>query len=150
MRQLIPLQAQINQLSNPTSYGLAAQNPFSMPASSFAALPALSAAVKKSEGCRDYKKGRCERGRECKFNHTIEICGDFLKGICQRGEDCRYSHNKLEVDTCKDFQRGKCARETGCRFFHDAAGQTAAGKRGRDDDEDGGEGPDSKQLKPEE
>ena len=44
-----------------------------------------------------------------------DLCRDFDKGKCSRGRRCKYYHPKLKV--CRDSQNKKCEREK-CRFLH--------------------------------
>jgi len=51
--------------------------------------------------CRDFQKGKCTRGENCRFSHEappqqpakeMEICRDHLKGQCTRGDSCKFLH----------------------------------------------------------
>lgn len=60
-----------------------------------------------------------------------EVCRNFLRGLCRRGQNCRFRHpngvhldgkdsNKFpsgEMDFCRDFQNAGCKR-LNCRFVH--------------------------------
>lgn len=57
--------------------------------------------VRKNKVCRDFLKGKCQRGDECKFEHPEKveesitkkkICFAFKKGQCNRGDRCLFSH----------------------------------------------------------
>lgn len=95
--------------------------------------------------CRNFKVGRCQWGKDCKFlhkythrtSHSIRIeCLDYKAGRCQWGAECKFLHrskypnrgmkprveeNKIEVrDICWNYQEGRpCpfnkTRE-GCRY----------------------------------
>ncbi|USP79669.1 hypothetical protein yc1106_06943 [Curvularia clavata] len=43
------------------------------------------------EACRDFKLGRCRRGKKCRFPH--EACRRWLSGVCHHGEKCYRSHD---------------------------------------------------------
>jgi hypothetical protein len=45
------------------------------------------------------------------------ICKDFQRGHCARGKECRYVHTE-DPNDCRDFKRGKCTRGSQCRFRH--------------------------------
>eukprot|EP00397_Hematodinium_sp_SG-2012_P024534 GEMP01025557.1.p1 GENE.GEMP01025557.1~~GEMP01025557.1.p1 ORF type:complete len:352 (+),score=70.26 GEMP01025557.1:68-1123(+) len=54
------------------------------------------------ERCNDFKHGRCDRGDECKFLHSLEpegppTCYDFSIGQCTRGDDCKFAHAEVHV-----------------------------------------------------
>jgi hypothetical protein len=44
--------------------------------------------------CRNFHRGFCDRGTNCRFSHSPAraICADYQKGRCTRGSNCRYSH----------------------------------------------------------
>ena len=51
-------------------------------------------------------------------------CRDFVRGVCRRGVNCRFLHVGASEEqmserglVCKDFRRGKCLRRH-CRFLH--------------------------------
>mmetsp|Transcript_25634 Transcript_25634/g.73699 ORF Transcript_25634/g.73699 Transcript_25634/m.73699 type:complete len:766 (+) Transcript_25634:50-2347(+) len=96
--------------------------------------------------CRDFARGRCNFGRDCRFQHVDmsngappvaemepeereqeELCKYFLRGTCQLGEMCRFPHSLDEdgsempgtrTNICRDFLRGRCKFGSECRFTH--------------------------------
>lgn len=101
--------------------------------------------------CRDFQKGNCERGAECKYRHEekapaqaaaprgpkpVGACRDFQTGNCSR-ENCKFQHvidanasqpRKRERSNkpCREFQTGTCTRGDACRYSHTTAEFTAS------------------------
>jgi hypothetical protein len=42
--------------------------------------------------CKNYLKGKCDKGKDCKYHHNGP-CAFFKKGTCKRGDDCVYQHS---------------------------------------------------------
>ena len=45
----------------------------------------------KSLLCRNFLKGKCDKGDSCKYHHN-GVCTFFAKGTCKKGDDCIYGH----------------------------------------------------------
>lgn len=52
------------------------------------------------------------------------ICRDFLRGVCKRGNDCKFFHPQDTVHSkssnppaCRDYQNGMCMRKS-CKYAH--------------------------------
>lgn len=52
------------------------------------------------------------------------ICRDFLRGVCKRGNDCKFFHPQDAVHSksstppaCRDYQNGMCMRKS-CKYAH--------------------------------
>lgn len=73
------------------------------------------------EVCNDFQRGKCDRGRTCKFSHEVEVCRQFQRGQCSRGSSCKYHHPPKE--TCYDYTQGRCTRGEDCRYSHDLEGR---------------------------
>ncbi|XP_022090699.1 uncharacterized protein LOC110979315 [Acanthaster planci] len=83
--------------------------------------------------CREYLRGECDRGSNCKFSHPDlkegsnemkdKICRDYLRDECSRGDRCIFQHppglqgSKRVIKFCHNFQNGRCPRE-GCTYLH--------------------------------
>ncbi|XP_038044977.1 zinc finger CCCH domain-containing protein 10-like isoform X2 [Patiria miniata] len=83
--------------------------------------------------CREYLRGECDRGTNCKFSHPDskegsndlkdKVCRDFLRDECIRGDRCIFKHptgmqgTKRVIKFCHNFQNGRCPRE-GCTYLH--------------------------------
>eukprot|EP00899_Mesostigma_viride_P018677 jgi/Mesvir1/26810/Mv20573-RA.1 len=86
--------------------------------------------------CRDFSRGKCERGDACRFVHpgpnvlvvdnTVTLCRDATKGNCTR-EHCRFYHppGGAAISVCRDATKGVCTREN-CRFYHPPSSTGAA------------------------
>ena len=82
----------------------------------------------KTSVCRDYMRGSCARGAECKFSHSDtskvstdyskRVCRAFKKGECKFGSGCLYAHAEKEAIICKAFQVGRCEHGALCKFLH--------------------------------
>jgi len=82
--------------------------------------------------CNDYQRGKCSRGRACKYSHDVpprEVCREFTRGSCSRGETCKYDHPMPEI--CHDFTRGKCDRGEDCKYSHEPEEEGASRVRAR-------------------
>ncbi|CEG39784.1 zinc finger ccch domain-containing protein 42 [Plasmopara halstedii] len=92
--------------------------------------------------CWLLRKGKCMKGANCPFSHTIESgefgnCFEFVQtGGCKRGDQCKFSHpqkeeneketNEDNIDVkivgkrlCYSFQNGRCHRGKTCMFLHE-------------------------------
>ena len=57
-----------------------------------------------------------------------DVCREFRRGRCVRGDQCRFKHVKLNV-VCLDFKRyGYCARKDRCRYMHKMPREAAPAK----------------------
>jgi len=61
--------------------------------------------------CRDFVKGLCFRGKECRYFHpsskegqTSEICKDYINNVCKRPK-CKYLHVDMQEEAKKDCRR---------------------------------------------
>lgn len=52
------------------------------------------------------------------------ICRDFLRGVCYRGQNCKFLHSEQhappvtnQLPVCRDYQSGTCNRRT-CKYAH--------------------------------
>eukprot|EP01126_Amoeba_proteus_P055163 TRINITY_DN682_c0_g1_i22.p1 TRINITY_DN682_c0_g1~~TRINITY_DN682_c0_g1_i22.p1 ORF type:complete len:315 (-),score=26.40 TRINITY_DN682_c0_g1_i22:410-1354(-) len=76
--------------------------------------------------CRDFIKGRCTKGENCKFAHVenhaaippgvlyhvLTRCGDFTKGVCSR-TTCKYAHISNWTTLDKKYQERFSASKAG-------------------------------------
>lgn len=81
------------------------------------------------EICRDFQKGRCNFGDQCRRLHekrAARPCIDWQRGRCRFGSSCRFEHGRrhgasprTEREQCRNFARGMCRREN-CPYSHDS------------------------------
>eukprot|EP01059_Diplonema_ambulator_P033223 TRINITY_DN6856_c0_g1_i2.p1 TRINITY_DN6856_c0_g1~~TRINITY_DN6856_c0_g1_i2.p1 ORF type:complete len:334 (+),score=71.52 TRINITY_DN6856_c0_g1_i2:59-1003(+) len=102
---------------------------------------------KKTDVCRHWARGFCNRGITCGFAHTGPTqsermgsrvdengepyvvvkssvpCKDFSAGKCNRGERCKFAHigtgPKKVTPSCRDWMAGTCNRGDLCKYKHD-------------------------------
>ncbi|XP_067927807.1 uncharacterized protein [Watersipora subatra] len=77
----------------------------------------------KTQKCRYYAEGKCQKGERCQFSHNfipakkMEACKFFLQGYCAKGDMCIYLHSEVP---CKYYHTGqKCFNAEKCKFSHD-------------------------------
>lgn len=90
------------------------------------------------EVCRDFIRGRCDRGAFCRFSHPKEdaptsngdkdpsaddvndraVCRDFMRNMCRRGADCRFYHPPGSKDESVSSRKGP-QRPSWLTFCHD-------------------------------
>jgi hypothetical protein len=58
------------------------------------ASPRTKAVTDVSELCKNYLKGKCDKGDACKYHHTGP-CHSLAKGSCTRGDDCIFQHGAV-------------------------------------------------------
>jgi len=83
--------------------------------------------------CNDYQRGKCNRGRSCKYSHDVpvrEVCREFQRGSCSRGATCKYDHPMPEL--CHDFARGLCDRGADCKYAHETEEERAMRRPARE------------------
>jgi len=83
--------------------------------------------------CNDFRRGKCNRGRSCKFLHDgppREVCREFTRGACSRGDTCKYEHPMPEM--CHDFARGLCNRGDNCKYSHEPEEEVAKRRPARE------------------
>lgn len=75
--------------------------------------------------CKFYIEGRCHKGLDCHFSHTVtqiqkpELCKFFLTNCCAKGTECVYSHD-TKAFPCKYYHaNGHCQSAEECRFSHE-------------------------------
>ncbi len=69
--------------------------------------------------CKFYNRGKCSKGKNCKFEHP-QICKVFRKfGLKKNNEKgCVTSCNEFHPNTCRDSLKTKTCSRPDCRFFH--------------------------------
>ena len=79
----------------------------------------------KSVPCKFYIEGRCHKGLDCLFSHSVtqmhkpELCKFFLTNCCAKGTECVYSHD-TKAFPCKYYHaNGHCQSGEECRFSHE-------------------------------
>ncbi|KPM04567.1 hypothetical protein QR98_0030170 [Sarcoptes scabiei] len=72
--------------------------------------------------CRFYLEGKCHKGNDCTYSHSVnipkrkELCKFYLQGFCGKGDDCLFMHSEFP---CKFFHTNtKCYAGENCRFSH--------------------------------
>jgi len=72
------------------------------------------------EICRDYLRGRCKFGADCRFNHTIppESTPYDAVGPEQLQTPLNKVPNKYKMVLCRHFERGYCELGMDCSFAH--------------------------------
>ena len=84
--------------------------------------------LQKRQECRDFKKGRCMRGANCKFAHMLpetatamaemnvtvnnEVAGGASGAGAQQGEGRKH---------CIHYERGHCRMGPNCKFIHEGS-----------------------------
>jgi hypothetical protein len=100
------------------------------------------------ERCRDFDRGECTRGRQCKYRHILstreperdrergredpviinknpnEACRWWIFSgaregeLCRRGLACPYAHDRRLIPVCQNEALGKCRRGDKCCYRH--------------------------------
>lgn len=65
--------------------------------------------------CQNYQKGKCKRGKSCRFRHVRSIESDDMMNA---KDDSSYYEEPAQVGVCRNFLQGSCNRGTSCRFSH--------------------------------
>ncbi|OIR57963.1 MAG: cleavage and polyadenylation specificity factor subunit 4 [Amphiamblys sp. WSBS2006] len=87
--------------------------------------------------CKYYLKGRCIKGRNCKYLHLDSVsdaakynmlkrekgvvCKHWLRGLCKKGDMCDFLHeyNLKKMPECYFFSKfGECSNGDECMYLH--------------------------------
>lgn len=63
--------------------------------------------------CQNFRDtGFCAEGNNCPYKHSKKLCKEYSKGFCQRGGECKDLHEKEDI--CGDYSLGFCPKGPEC------------------------------------